>query len=191
MGMANENKHAHQGFTLVELLITIIIIGIVAVVTVPFLSSNDPKKLSVATQETANLLRFAMNEARRTNGYVLVDGATTPGHLILYQSTATAEVPPVAGTSVINDPLTKRHTDLDVNNNAFSGGVTLTPQFQADGQALTRLLIGPGLSALQGFDDTNNNQGNLQANSGVLLSYGSQSATVTIDHVVIGKVDLP
>lgn len=178
-------KIATGGFTLAEVLITIAILGIIAVAVLPLLSSNDPQKLNVAVQETANTLRFALSEARRTGGYVLVDGKTTAGLITLYYANASA-----SPGSVINDPLTKRAAILNVNANPFSQGVTLTPQFRAGGQARPQLLIGPGLSQMQGFDGPSNGQGALQANSGVVLSYGAQSITVSL-HEVTGRVSLP
>lgn len=178
-------KIATGGFTLAEVLITIAILGIIAVAVLPLLSSNDPQKLNVAAQETANTLRFALSEARRTGGYVLVDGKTSSGHLVLFQSNSTG----IPNLPII-DPLTKRAMDVDVNASAFSRGVTLTPQFRAGGQAWPQLLIGPGLSQMQGFNGVLMNQGALQANSGVLLSYGAQSVTVSL-HEVTGLVSLP
>lgn len=176
-------KIAQRGFTLVEVLIVIVILGIVAIAALPLLSSNDPQKLSVAAEETANLLRFALSEAKRTGGYVLVDGKSTAGQLRLYNSDSSAN-----SSSVINDPLTKRAAILNVKDSAFSNGVILTPQFRAGGSARPRLLIGPGISQMQGFDSAN--EGMLQVNSGVLLSYGSQSVTVSINPTT-GLVTLP
>lgn len=178
-------KIAQRGFTLVEMLIVIVILGIVAKVAIPLLSSNDPQKLSVAAEETANLLRFAISEAKRTGGYVLVDGKSTAGQLKLYNSDSNAN-----SSSVINDPLTKRAAILNVKDNAFSQGVTLTSQFRAGGQAWTQLLIGPGLTQMRGFDGASNDQGLLEANSGVRLTLGSQGVTVSINQTT-GLVTLP
>ncbi len=177
-------KIAARGFTLVEMLIVIVILGIVAKVAIPLLSSNDPQKLSVAAEETANLLRFALSEAKRTGGYVLVDGKSTSGQLKLYNSDSIANL-----SSVINDPLTKRAAILNVKDSAFSQGVTLTPKFMQGSVGYPQLLIGPGLSQLQVFDGIPN-KGPLQANSGVLLAFGSQSVTVSINHVT-ALVTLP
>lgn len=179
-----------SGFTLVEVLVVVAILGIVARVALPLLSSGDPQKLNIAAEETANILRYALSEAKRTNGYVLVDGRSTAGQLKLYYSNANAEVPTVAGTSEMNDPLTKRAAVLDVNTSAFSQGVTLTPLFRAGGAARTQLLIGPGLSQMQGFDGASNGQGVLQANSGVQLTLASQSVMVNLNEVT-GLVTLP
>ena len=183
------NRICPSGYTLAEMLITVSILGIVAIAAIPLLSSNEPQRLAAAAEESANLLRFALSEAARTGGYVLVDGRTTAGHLKLYYSNANAELPPAAGTSAISDPLTKLATDLDVAGSAFSSGVTLTPQFNAGGNTYQQLLIGPGTSQLQVFDGSLN-QGALQAASGILLSYGTQSVTVGINEVT-GRVTLP
>jgi prepilin-type N-terminal cleavage/methylation domain-containing protein len=184
------NRSVAPGFTLLEMLIAVCILAIVSAVALPLLSGNDPQKLNVAAQETSNLLRFALGEAKRTGGYVLVDGKTMPGRLALYYSNVNAQAPPTAGTSAINDPLTKRATMLDVATNPFSQGVTLTPNFVAGGQARPQLLIGPGVTQMRGFDGASNNLGALQAGSRVQLAYGSQSTTVSVNSIT-GLVTVP
>jgi prepilin-type N-terminal cleavage/methylation domain-containing protein len=178
------------GFTLLEMLIAICILAILSAVAIPLLSGNDPQKLNVAAQETSNLLRFALSEAKRTGGYVLVDGKTVAGRLALYHSNINAQMPPAIGTSAINDPLTKRAAVLDVGASPYSQGVALTPQFRAGGQARPQLLIGPGLGQMRGFDGASNNFGALQVSSNVQLAYGSASTTVSINSVT-GMVGVP
>ena len=183
-------KPVATGFTLLELLVVVCIVAIVSGVAIPLLSGNDPQKLTVASQETANLLRFALSEARRTGGYVLVDGKTTSGRLMLYHSDVNAQIPPAAGTSAIHDPLPKPAAVLVVGANPYSQGVTLTPQFMAGGQARPQMLIGPGLTQMRGFDGAGNYLGTLQAGSSIQLGYGSQGATVSINSVT-GLVSTP
>jgi prepilin-type N-terminal cleavage/methylation domain-containing protein len=178
-------KNAISGFSLVEMLVTISIMGAVANTLVPLLSSTEPQKLTLAAEETANTLRFALSEAKRTGGYVLVDGKNTSGHLKLYYSTNNANL-----TTAITDPQTKRAADLNVDNRDYSKGVTLTPQFRAGASTLKQLLIGPALTQMQAFDGVSNNKGTLEANSGVLLVLGSQSVLVSINQKT-GQVTLP
>jgi prepilin-type N-terminal cleavage/methylation domain-containing protein len=54
-----------NGFSLVELLIVIIILGVAAKAAIPFLSSGDDEKLDVAASEIVQALRFARAEAIR------------------------------------------------------------------------------------------------------------------------------
>jgi prepilin-type N-terminal cleavage/methylation domain-containing protein len=183
-------KNAATGFSLLEMLVVVVILAIVGALAAPLLSSGAPQKLSVATEETANLLRFAVSEARRTGSYVLIDGKTVAGQLQLYHSTSSAQLPPAVGTSALIDPLTKRAAVLNINSGAFSQGVTLTPQFRAGGSAQPQMLIGPGVTQFQGFNGTGVNNGALQANSSVLLAYGQQSATVSVNYIT-GLVTTP
>ncbi len=179
-----------RGFTLVELLMVVAIIGVLAAVAWPMLGSGDAQKLAVAAEETANFLRLAQSEARRTGGYVLVDGKTTSGRLALYQSNSSAQMPPATGTAALLDPLTKNAAVLDVTGSLFSRGVTLTPIFRSGiATSWSQLLIGPGLSQFQAFDGIPN-KGPIQINSGVLLSYGGQSLLVRVNEVT-GRVTLP
>ena len=182
------NKIAQSGFSLLEMMIVVTILGVVATVALPLLSNNDPQKLSVAAEETANILRFAISETKRTNGYVLVDGKTTAGHLQLYYSDINANL-----GAAINDPLTKRSFDLNVTSSAFSQGVTLTPQFRGGGQVRALLLIDPTLSNMKAPTSIGGGVGPgiaLQANSDVLLTLGSQSILVSINEKT-GLVTLP
>lgn len=183
------NKIAQRGFTLAEILIVVVILGVVAKVAIPFLSSNNPQKLNVAAEETANFLRYALSEAKRNPAaYVLIDGKTNAGQLALYKSDVSANL-----TLAIDDPLNKkRPAIINVSNSAFSQGVTLTPQFRAGGNPQSQLLIdyATGVLRMQGFNGVGAAQGLLQANGGVLLSLGAQSVTVRINEVT-GLVTLP
>jgi prepilin-type N-terminal cleavage/methylation domain-containing protein len=55
-----------HGITLVELLVVISILGVVAVVAIPSLSSGEPARLDLAAEEFAKAMRFARSEAIRT-----------------------------------------------------------------------------------------------------------------------------
>jgi hypothetical protein len=68
-----------------------------------------------------------------------------------------------------------------VGSGAFSAGVTMTPQFMQAGTAYSQLLIDGSGTQWQAFDGSNNNRGALSAGSGVTLSYGGRTATVSID----------
>jgi prepilin-type N-terminal cleavage/methylation domain-containing protein len=170
-----------RGFTLLETLIVAALIGILALVVVPVLS-QDPARPDVAAAEVGNALRFAISEANRTGGYVLVDGSAS-GHLRVFNSDASG-----AALGAVTDPLTKRALDVDASGPAFSGRGSMEPQFFQGGVAYTQLLIGPGTPP-QVFDG-GINRGALQAGSGIVLTVGPQSATVALNEIT-GLVTLP
>ena len=172
-----------RGFTLAEIMIVVAVIGCLAAVAIPTLSFLDSKKLDVAAEEVGNALRFAIGEAGRTGGYVLVDAQTVPGHLQVARSNAAG-----ANLGAVSDPLTKRAMDIDVAGSAFSSGVTLSPRFLQGGTAYATLLIGPA-TQLQAFDG-GINKGALQSGSGIDLSLGSASVTVAVNELT-GRVTLP
>ncbi|TMG78042.1 MAG: prepilin-type N-terminal cleavage/methylation domain-containing protein [Betaproteobacteria bacterium] len=181
-----KSGRSSRGFTLLETLVVVVLIGTVALAAVPLLSSQNPTKLDVAAAEVGNALRFAIGEAERSGGCVYLDGSV-PGHLRVYSSVG------CASWAAVSDPLTKRALDLDTSGPAFSGQVSMAPKFFLGGTAYTRLLIvgfgtGPGTQLLV-FDGLST-LGPLQAGSGVVLTLGPQSITVALNEIT-GLVTLP
>ena len=184
-----KSGQSSRGFTLLETLVVLVLIGIVALAAVPLLSSQDPTKLDVAAAEVGNALRFAISEAERTGGYIWVDGSVS-GHLQVSQV--------VSSTSLVavTDPLTKRALDVDTSGPAFSGQVSMAPRFIQGGTAYTQLLIvgagvvGPGTGTQLYVYQGSTLKGPLQAGSGVVLTLGPQSVTVALNEIT-GLVTLP
>ncbi len=176
-----KSGQSSRGFTLLETLVVLVLIGIVALAAVPLLSSQDPTKLDVAAAEVGNALRFAISEAERTGGYIWVDGSVS-GHLQVSQV--------VSSTSLVavTDPLTKRALDVDTSGPAFSGQVSMAAKFfvTGNGTAYTRLLIYSLGTQLQVYDNvtpTPNFVGLLGPGSGVVLTLGPQSVAVAINEI--------
>jgi type II secretory pathway pseudopilin PulG len=163
----------------VEALIVIALIGIAAMVAIPMLRSQQPTRLDAAATEVGNALRFALGEAQRTGGYLLVD-ASTPGHLRVHASNASG-----AMLGALNDPLTKSPLDIGASAPLWSSAIAMSGSFFSGGVAYTQLLVGPvgQLRAFEGGVD----RGPLQAGSGVVLTSGTLSAAVAISEAT-GRV---
>lgn len=54
-----------RGYTLAELLVVVVVVGLVATVAMPSLSSGDAAKLDLVAAEVADAIRFARAEAMR------------------------------------------------------------------------------------------------------------------------------
>ena len=57
--------NCQAGYSLLELSVIVLILGIMAAVVIPNLSTTDPLKLDLAAQEVADAMRFARSEAMR------------------------------------------------------------------------------------------------------------------------------
>ena len=172
----------NAGFTLVEILIVIALIGIVAMVTVPMLGSLSPAKVDAAASEVGTTLRFAVSEAQRSGSYLLVD-ASTPGQLRLHTADASGAI-----VTAVNDPVRKTAFHIDTSAAPWGYGVTLDAQFLQGGSAYRQLLISPS-GQLQVLD-AGTMRGPLEPGSALVVASGTASATVKIDENT-GRVTIP
>ncbi len=172
------------------MLVVVVVVGAIAAVALPSVSSQNPQKLQAAASEVTQLLRLAVAESRRHPGsarYILIDGKTTAGTLKLYESNSTAQL-----TSALADPLTKQAVVLEPNQNNLLQGVTLTPQFKVGSNSWPQLLIGPSSDTFTVFDGSGNSnkKGSLGQGSGISVSLGGQSVTVPFNQTT-GVVNNP
>lgn len=169
--------HRQHGVTLAELLIAAALLVTLAAVVLPTWSINDSSKLSVAAATVGNALRFARSEAMRTNGNVLVDAETVPGHLLLKSSGCAS-----TGAAPLLDPQTKRAFDVTVSDGPYSGGVAMTARFLAGGAARGGLVFdASGAATLACSVAAQTAHGAPEAGSGIDLTYSGQTRTVAID----------
>ncbi len=112
------------GFTLLELVLVLTIVGLIAAVAAPQLGSTDPAAADVAAAEVARALRFTRAEALRTG---TPHGVRLQPDLERLQAFRldTATTPPTVIYDVI-DPLNKRPYTLDLATNSATARVDLT-----------------------------------------------------------------
>ena len=113
-----------RGYTLVELLVVVVILGLVATVAMPSSSSGDIAKLNLAATEVASALRFARSEALRTGeGHGLtVSQVTQTVTVEKYDLTAT----PISTLFTLAHPINKHPYDFNVSTDPTTKGVIIS-----------------------------------------------------------------
>lgn len=170
------------GYTLTELVMVVAILGLVAAIAVPSLSSGSGKELDVAAQEFAAAMRFARSETLRTgapHGFRQQSSAKRIRVFRLDQATSPATL-----VYDVYHPVDKQLYDVNLDLQSFAAA-----------DALNRTAV---------FRGTCNQQGNIYFDTSgtpwcadpdtillesfaVEMSLGAASRTVAIDPVT-GRV---
>ena len=107
-----------HGYTLVELLIVIIIMGVAASVAIPDISTTNPGKLKVAAEEFAQAMRFARSEAIRTGKpHGFRQKSINKRIRVFSLDTSTSPWTPVYD---IRHPLSKQLYDIRLDEHSFA-----------------------------------------------------------------------
>lgn len=118
---------AGKGFSLAELLVVIVIVGIVASVAIPTFSSNNHKKVDVATNEVVQALRFSRNEAIRTGKHHGVRITSDQARVQVFWLDLSTATPTERLT--VYDPLSKQIYERNINTLPVSAGVLASADF--------------------------------------------------------------
>lgn len=113
-----------RGFTVTELLVVVIILGVLAAVVTPGLRSGDPEKVELAAAYVAEAIRLARSESMRTGDVygVTISQATQRVRVRRYDSTAD----PVDPLETLYHPVSKQLLDFDFDTLAGTAGARIT-----------------------------------------------------------------
>ena len=118
------SANSSRGYSLVELTIVVLILGIVAVVAVPFLSPANEKKLRLAAEQTANAMRYARAESirlRQPHGVYLQSGEK---RLRVFRADFSTSPPTPIYDSY--HPVSKQPYDIDFDTSSLAEVTTIT-----------------------------------------------------------------
>ena len=112
------------GLSLLELTIVIAILGVIALVVIPDISSTDPYKLELAAEQIAQAIRFARSEAMRTGEHhgVTINQVTQQITVIKWDLTTD----PVTLKSIPYHPLTKQGFEFELSGLSLAPGVVIS-----------------------------------------------------------------
>ena len=112
------------GYTLTELIVVVTILGIIAAIAVPDMSSASDEKLRLAAEEVASAIRFARSEALRTGeGHGLTVSQVTQQVTVKKYDLTTA---PISTLYTLTHPIDKQPYDFNVNTKSGTRGVTIS-----------------------------------------------------------------
>jgi prepilin-type N-terminal cleavage/methylation domain-containing protein len=169
-----------RGYTLVELVIVVAILGLVAAVAVPNITTGSDKKLSLAAEEVASAIRFARSEALRTGeGHGLtVSQATQKVTVTKYDIT----IVPISTLGTLTHPIDKQPYDFNVNTSTDTKGVTISNSsdvfdYGPEGRRRSLIFDPRGVPIwIVGSDPTRH----LLEDGTIELSYGTQQRIVSV-----------
>jgi len=107
-----------QGYTFVELLIVIFILGVAASVVIPDISTTNPGKLKIAAEEFARAMRFARSEALRTGQPHGFSQQSTAQRIRVFRPDTGAS--PLTLNYDVYHPLSKHLYDIQLNGHPFA-----------------------------------------------------------------------
>ncbi|MFW2403864.1 MAG: pilus assembly FimT family protein [Gammaproteobacteria bacterium] len=122
-------QHVHgeptrqRGFTITELLVVVIILGVLAAVVAPGIRSGSPDRVDLAAAEAAEAIRFARSEALRTGNVHGVFVEHNQNRVTVEKTDLSEE--PVDGESVLYHPVTRQPYTFDLDDDKLMSGVTI------------------------------------------------------------------
>lgn len=168
-----QNPNTQQGFSYIEMVIVVVILGIVATVAMPNLSSTNQVKLDNAANEVANAIKFAQAEATRTKISYGINTDVTNDRIRVYS------LPSTTPTYNVYHPIDKKLYDMQMKTDPYVGGIDLTSAsfaFSGGSSSSTNLDF-----SAEGIPKVANNGTDYLLTSGTItLGYQGQQRIVTV-----------
>lgn len=154
--MEKRNKNKKSGFTLVELVVVIAIIGILAAVITPRVKNATLKAKDAKAVATLDGLRTAVNVYHAETGWVPTNPgtATAPGNLVAADITALKGAGYLDSTGGLDTTKSPIEIEVGVKQAAPTGCTAGTPASGSTGNKTVGIVVVEGLSLK--FNDSTN-----------------------------------
>lgn len=117
-------RQGERGYSLLELLAVVIILGIAASVAIPDISTTDPNKLDLAAEEVAQAMRYARSEALRTGEPRGFRQQSTEKRIRVFRPDTSSS--PWTLNYDIYHPVSKKLYDIDLDSHPFARADSLS-----------------------------------------------------------------
>ena len=178
-----------QGFSLLELTVVVLLMGIVAAVTIPSVSATDHQRLAQAASEVAEAIRIARDEAIRTGDVYGIQISQTTQKITVYKADLGAS--PVGQEFILYHPIDKRLLNVTLSERTGREGVKIVnsqnPFYYAGYSRLKNLLF--DAQGLPYWIITSSGTSYLLTDGTVELRYAGLDATVSVD-AITGRVEI-
>lgn len=180
--MFNKVHKDEQGFSLVELLLVVTILGVAANVVVPDISTTNVSRLDLAAAEIANAIRFSRSESMSQGSPRGFRQQSVDQRMRVFRLDTSAS--PWSPIYDVYHPLSKQLYDVDLNNHSFASVDNINHNRVYRGTCNT-----PGriYFDVNGTPWCNDPENILLDNLVVTLTAGSHTRTVTL-HGITGRV---
>jgi prepilin-type N-terminal cleavage/methylation domain-containing protein len=175
---------SRSGFTLLEVLVVTLVLGIAAAVAIPSFTSIGGERLDLAATEVADALRFARGEALRTGQPYGVSADVATQRVRVYWLDKSGFLPVLRYT--VRHPLDKRLYDLSLGADPLLSGVTLAEAtFLFQGSPTPVRMLGFGPDGTPKYDS--GFTVSLLQSAVLRLSQGSDERTIRVEPIT-GRV---
>ena len=117
-------RQVQKGYSLLELLAVVMILGIAASVAIPDISTTDPDRLDLAAEEIAQAIRFARSESLRTGEIHGVQISQSTQRVVAYKANLSST--PVSIGSVLYHPVSKQKLDFVAGAGSMTDGIKIS-----------------------------------------------------------------
>ena len=117
-------RQGERGYSLLELLAVVIILGVAASVVIPDISTTNPNKLDLAAGELAQAMRYARSEAIRTGEPRGFRQQSTEKRIRVFTPDTSAS--PWTLNYDVYHPVSKKLYDIDLDTHAFARADSLS-----------------------------------------------------------------
>lgn len=113
-----------SGYSLPELLVVVMILGIAASVAIPNIAATSPTRLDLAAEEFAQAIRYARSEAIRTGEPRGYQQQSVAKRIQIFR--ADTSTSPWTLNYDVYHPVSKKLYDVDLNTHSFAGAGNLS-----------------------------------------------------------------